>query len=163
MSRTTSTSVPNVSSEAFWSRPAAQRASTWAELRRRAPVSFQNPPDFGQVQSGKGFWAVARHADVLYVSRTPELFCSGRGVGMGQVSAEVMELNASFLVMDAPRHTKLRRVVSGAFTPKRVARLNEAIAVEATRIVDEFALEVAFAVEHWQQVAGWKQPAVHLA
>jgi cytochrome P450 len=57
---------------------------------------------------------------------------------MGQVSAEVMELNASFLVMDAPRHTKLRRVVSGAFTPKQVAWLNEAIAGEATRIVDEF-------------------------
>jgi cytochrome P450 len=138
VSKSTPTRVPDVSTEAFWSRPAAERASTWAELRRRAPVSFQNPPDFGQVQSRRGFWAVARHADVQFVSRNPELFCSGQGVGMGQVSAEVMELNASFLVMDAPRHTKLRRVVSGAFTPKQVARLNQAIASEAIRIVDEF-------------------------
>ena len=50
----------------------------------------------------------------------------------------MLELNASFLVMDAPRHTALRRVVSGAFTPRHVARLEHDIAAEATRIVDQF-------------------------
>jgi cytochrome P450 len=89
-------------------------------------------------RSPRGFWAVARHADVVHVSRNPELFCSGQGVGLGEVPIDLLELNASFLVMDAPRHTALRRVVSGAFTPKRVAQLENRIIDEAERIVDEF-------------------------
>ena len=35
--------IPNVSSFAFWSQPASVRAPTFAELRRSAPVSFQEP------------------------------------------------------------------------------------------------------------------------
>ncbi len=130
--------MPGVSDLAFWSRPASERASTFAELRRFAPISFQEPSDPGVVRSQRGFWAVTRLADVVHVSRNPDLFCSGQGVGLGEVPIDLLELNASFLVMDAARHTALRRVVSGAFTPKRVAQLEDRIAREADRIVDEF-------------------------
>src|SRR5580698_2112602 len=133
-----SASTPSVSSLAFWSQPASARALTFAELRRSIPVSFQEPSDFGMVRSARGFWAVTRHEDVVHVSRNPDVFCSGQGVGLGDVPVDLLELNASFLVMDAPRHTALRRVVSGAFTPKRVALLEDRIRVEAERIVDEF-------------------------
>jgi cytochrome P450 len=133
---TPKTSVPEISSLDFWSQPHSARAATFARLRQDAPVSFQAPSDFGTARSARGFWAVTRHADVQHVSRTPQLFCSGRGVGLGEVPIELLELNASFLVMDAPAHGKLRRVVSGAFTPKRVARLTDEIAEEANRIVD---------------------------
>ena len=90
------------------------------------------------VRSARGFWAVTRHEDVVHVSRTPEIFCSGQGVGLGDVPIDLLELNASFLVMDAPRQTALRRVVSGAFTPRRVGQLQDQIQSEARRIVDEF-------------------------
>ena len=126
----------DISGATFWSRPAAERAPVFAELRRRLPVSFQEPSALAP--GSRGYWAVTRHADVQHVSRAPELFCSGQGVGMVDIPPELLELNMSFLVMDAPRHTKLRRIVSGAFTPRRVAQLDEAIAVEATRVVDEF-------------------------
>jgi cytochrome P450 len=130
--------VPNVSSFAFWSQPAAVRAPTFAELRRSAPVSFQEPSDFGMVRSERGFWALTRHEEVVHVSRRVDIFRSGQGVGLGDVPIDLLELNASFLVMDPPRHTELRRVVSGAFTPKRVALLQAAIEEEAGRIVDDF-------------------------
>ena len=130
--------TPNVSSLAFWSQPASARALTFAELRRSMPVSFQEPSDFGMVRSARGFWAVTRHEDVVHVSRSPDLFCSGQGVGLGEVPVDLLELNASFLVMDAPRQTALRRVVSGAFTPRRVAQLQDRIQTEACHIVDEF-------------------------
>jgi cytochrome P450 len=133
-----SSATPNVSSLAFWSQPAVSRAKTFAELRRSSPVSFQDPSDFGMVRSARGFWAVTRHEDVVHVSRNPELFCSGQGVGLGDVPVDLLELNASFLVMDPPRQTALRRVVSGAFTPKRVGQLQDGIQTEAWRIVDEF-------------------------
>jgi cytochrome P450 len=123
--------VIGISSLEFWSQPDSERAVSFAQLRRDEPVSFQAPSDFGSVRSDRGYWAVTRHADVQHVSRTPQLFCSGQGVGMGDVPIELLELNASFLVMDAPSHSRLRRVVSGAFTPKRVAQLSDEISQEA--------------------------------
>src|SRR5262245_57051451 len=103
----------DISSRAFWSQPSSDRAATFAELRMR-PVTYQGPTNFDLVP-GRGYWAVTRHADVQHVSRNAELFCSGQGVGLADIPVEMLELNASFLVMDAPRHTKLRRIVSGAF------------------------------------------------
>jgi cytochrome P450 len=130
--------TPNISDREFWSLPASERAVTFAELRREQPVSLQAPSNFGLGRSGRGFWAVTRHSEVQLVSRNPKLFCSGEGVGMGEAPKELLELNASFLVMDAPEHTELRRIVSGAFTPRRVAQLQDQITAEATRIVDGF-------------------------
>jgi cytochrome P450 len=129
--------TPSISTKAFWSKPAEERAVTFAELRRSAPVSRQEPPDFGLAPQTRPFWAVARYEDVVHVSRTPDVFCSGAGVGLGNQPRRLMELNASFLVMDPPRHTELRRVVSSAFTPRRIAQLDHEISAEATRIVDE--------------------------
>src|SRR6266567_1879744 len=138
MSGGASAVIPGISGRSFWSRPATERAAAFAELRRAAPVSFQEPSDLGIAPSGNGYWAVTRHAHVQYVSRRPELFCSGRGVGLSDVPPELLELNASFLMMDAPRHTRLRRVVSGAFVPRQVALLEAGIAAQADRIVDQF-------------------------
>jgi cytochrome P450 len=133
----TDRTAPDISSRAFWSRPSWERAATFAGLRRDAPVSFQEPSTFDLVP-GHGYWAVTRYADLQHVSRSPARFCSGQGVGLADIPVELLELNASFLIMDAPRHTKLRRIVSGAFTPRRVAQLEEAIAGEGARVVDEF-------------------------
>ena len=129
---------PRISSRSFWARPAAERSATWTELREHAPVSFQEAPSLGARPSGAGFWAVTRLEDVQLVSRTPEVFCSSQGVGLSEVPQDLLELNASFLVMDAPRHTELRKVVSSAFTPRQVARLEDDITAQANRIVDEF-------------------------
>src|SRR5204862_2210143 len=52
---------------------------------------------------------------------------------------EFFEASLSFLAMDAPRHTKLRGLVSSAFTPRQVARIEERIRVNARRIVAEAA------------------------
>jgi cytochrome P450 len=129
---------PCVSSYAFWSQPAPQRARTFEELRRTDPVSFQDPPDFGVGAGSNSFWAVTRHADVTFVSRNPDLFCSRQGIGMGDTPADILELTAALPLMDPPRLTNVRRVVSGAFSPKRVAQLKDRIGAEAERIVDEF-------------------------
>ena len=47
----------------------------------------------------------------------------------------------SFLAMDNPKHDKLRKLVSAAFTPKQVRRLEDQIADAAREIVDSFAGE----------------------
>jgi cytochrome P450 len=129
----------NIADKSFWAHPATERVATWAALRRDAPVSFTTPSNAGLVRSAVGHWAVTRHADVQHVSRHPEIFVSGQGVGLSNVPQDLLELNASFLVMDAPRHTELRRVVSGAFTPRQVSRLESAIKAQANHFVDQFA------------------------
>lgn len=133
----TETGAPDLSPLGFWRQPAKERAATWAELRRNHPVSLQ-PAPHGTLIPGRPFWAITRHEDVQHVSRHPDVFCSGEGVGMADIPIEFLELNSSFLVMDAPRHTKLRRIVSGAFTPRRVKLLDELITAEAIRNVDRF-------------------------
>jgi cytochrome P450 len=92
-------------------------------------------------EENDGYWAVVRHSDIKYVSMTTDLFCSGQGVQMENAPQVFLDATQSFLAMDAPRHTKLRRLVSAAFTPRRVARIEDQIASQASRIVDEL-LEV---------------------
>ena len=70
-----------------------------------------------------GYRAVVRYDDIRRVSRDPKTFCSGQGVFAGDEPAEIREATLSFIAMDAPRHTKLRGLVSSAFTPRQIARI----------------------------------------
>jgi cytochrome P450 len=86
-----------------------------------------------------GYRAIVRHDDIRRISRDPQTFCSGEGVLAGDAPLEIREATLSFLSMDAPRHTKLRGLVSAAFTPRQVARIEEGIRRSAARIVSEAA------------------------
>jgi cytochrome P450 len=86
-----------------------------------------------------GYRAIVRYADIKRISRDPKTFCSGEGVLAGDAPLEVREATMSFLGMDAPRHTKLRALVSSAFTPRQVARIEEGIRRSAAEIVAELA------------------------
>jgi cytochrome P450 len=133
----TALATPAVFGRAFWSLPASERAASFAELRRVAPVSRQPASDVGP-GPGRPFWAVTRHAEVQHVSRHPELYHSSRGVALTETPDALLDLNGSFLVLDDARHSDLRRLTSAAFTPKRVARLAADIATQADAVVDEF-------------------------
>src|SRR6202035_3960465 len=126
----------------FWSRPALERDRAFAVLRREAPVSHHQPLEdiLGlQQRDERGYWAIVRYQDIRQVSRDPATFCSSQGVQFGDAPPEMLEASQSFLAMDAPRHTKLRGLVSAAFTPRQVARIEDGIAANARRIVEEAA------------------------
>lgn len=108
-------------------------------LRREAPISHHREPDdlLGLDREEQGFWAVVRYDDVRSISRDPERFCSRQGVQFADAPQEMLEASQSFLAMDAPRHTKLRGLVQKAFSPRRVARIEEGIVANARRVVDE--------------------------
>jgi cytochrome P450 len=126
----------------FWGRPADERDRVFAELRRDAPLSRHEPiedilglPDQGR----QSYWAIVRYEDIRRISRDPETFRSGAGVQFADAPPEFLEASQSFLAMDAPRHTKLRGLVSAAFTPRQVARIEDGIRINAQRIVDSAA------------------------
>jgi cytochrome P450 len=126
----------------FWGRGAEERDRYFAWLRREAPISRHSPPEdiLGlPEQERMGYWAIVRYDDVRRISRDPETFCSGLGTQFADAPPELLEASMSFLAMDAPRHTKLRGLVSSAFTPRQVARIEEGIRVNARRIVADAA------------------------
>ena len=121
---------------ALWLRP--DREGIFATLRAERPVSFHEV-GFPGFPATAGFWAIVRYADVVAVSCQPETFVSGRGVNVGDLTPELAEFFGSMIVMDAPRHTKLRKLVSWGFTPRVIRQLEEAVRVQARRIVDAVA------------------------
>ena len=129
----------DVSSLDFWSTDTETRERTFAVLRRDRPLSWHPPAEGGLLPptEGGGFWAVVTHRDITTVSRHADLFHSAPSVMLEEIPADIVEAAQSFLAMDAPRHTRLRRLVSSAFTPRQVARIEEQIRGQAAAIVDD--------------------------
>jgi cytochrome P450 len=133
---------PDLGSIDFWGEPAEQRDVYFEQLRREAPISRHEPPQdiLGLPDQGRmHYWAIVRYEDVRRISRNPATFCSGEGVQFADAPPEMLEASQSFLAMDAPRHSTLRGLVSAAFTPRQVARIEAGIRVNAQRIIEEAA------------------------
>ncbi|MGH3565125.1 MAG: cytochrome P450 [Pseudonocardia sp.] len=122
----------------FWGKTPAERERDFAILRDECPVSWHPPAEGAMMPpEGDGFWAITRHADIVAISKNAKDFSSAQGVMMENVPEDLLEASMSFLAMDAPRHTVLRKLISSAFTPRQVAKIDEQIQGQARRIVDE--------------------------
>lgn len=89
----------------------------WRRLRDEAPVYRNDRYDF---------WALSRFADIEAAHRDPVTFCSSHGtvlemMGPSKSPSEMM------IFRDPPEHTRLRSLVSRAFTPRRIAALEDHI------------------------------------
>jgi len=117
----------------FWLKPVPERLEHYRWMRDEDPVSWHGS---ATPHDGKGFWVAVRHEDIRHVSRTPEIFSSASGVVLmeGDPSEEALGVQ-SFLVMDAPEHTRLRALIQKAFSPRQVKLLEEQIMQDARTIV----------------------------
>ena len=131
----------DLSSLAFWQATAAERERTFAQLRAERPVSWHRPVEGRLIEdpNDQGFWAVTRHADLVEVTRRHEDFLSGEGIVFDSIPAELLDAAQGFIAMDPPDHTKIRRLLVSAFTPKQMARIEADIEANARRIVDAVA------------------------
>ncbi|MBM3671004.1 MAG: cytochrome P450 [Actinobacteria bacterium] len=103
----------------------------FARLRREAPVAWHSEA------TGKGFWSVTRHADVVDVNRETESMSSARFGNMIFDNESAEDLGGSMLVsMDPPQHTRYRRLVNRGFTPRMISRLEEFMEQIAARTLD---------------------------
>jgi cytochrome P450 family 142 subfamily A polypeptide 1 len=78
-------------------------------------------------------WVVSRYADVVNVSRHPELYCSSEGVRPKGAS------ELSLLAMDDPEHTRVRRLVNKGFTPRQIRQLLPHIRELSSQLAKEVA------------------------
>jgi cytochrome P450 len=92
---------------------------TYARLREEAPL-YRN--------DDRGFWALSRHADVMAAFRDSDTFSNAEGVSIDPAaSGPHAHKTMSFLAMDPPQHGRMRGLVSRAFTPRRVAEMEDRI------------------------------------
>lgn len=130
----------DLSARSFWERDFETRDKAFAHFRSENPVPYHRPYEstlLPPTDDTPGFWSVTRHEDCRYVSRNPQLFCSGKGVLMEDMPEIVITATASFLVMDGEDHRKLRGIVESAFTPRNVKKLSEWIDQQARERLDE--------------------------
>ncbi|RVX41959.1 cytochrome P450 [Nonomuraea polychroma] len=114
---------------------------TYRWLRDHDPVHWHEEHEVGDWPAGPGFWAVTRHADVVRVLRTPMEYSSW--LGATQIRdpdpADLSFIRRTMLNLDPPDHGRLRRIVSGVFTARRIERFRTGIAARARLLVDEIA------------------------
>jgi len=97
-------------------------------LRDHAPV--YQVPDFG-------LWAVSRYDDVMKVLRTPQVFSSAGFFSFFMGDLDPFPKGApAILGVDPPDHTRLRKLVNRAFTPRRVASLERHVREVALRLLE---------------------------
>jgi methyl-branched lipid omega-hydroxylase len=141
----------------FWEEPWAVREATFATLRAGRPIAFFDEPGIDvetviPIPPGPGYYAITRYADVVEISRHPELYCSGKsGSTIIDMPQELLEFFGSMINMDDPRHARLRRIVSTAFNPRMVRSVEDTIEQVGADIIEsvrakgecDFVTEVA--------------------
>jgi len=85
----------------------------WRRLRDDSPLYRNDRYDF---------WALSRFADVEGASRNPKVFSSAHGTVLELMSEQPIDMSM-MIFMDPPSHTRMRALVSRAFTPRRINSL----------------------------------------
>jgi len=74
-----------------------------------------------------GFYALSRYDDILRALRKPQIFSSAQGLTPTEDEIGKLGLPPTFIMMDPPDHTRLRRLIKEAFTPDTVKELEPTI------------------------------------
>jgi cholest-4-en-3-one 26-monooxygenase len=112
-------------------------------LRESDPVHWNPAPVqwSGCERDGAGFWSLTRASDVAAVASDLEGFSSGQGWYLNYETDSPVPLEAlqgMLTGMQPPQHTKFRSLLSKAFVPKTVNRLEDQVRLRMTRIIDRF-------------------------
>ncbi len=130
----------DLASRAFWAQPFDVREQAFAHFRREHPVAYHRayestllPPD----EDTPGFWSITKWDHCRQVSRDVDTFISGQGILMEDMPEVVTLATTSFLAMDGAEHRQVRGIVSQAFTPRNVRKIDGWIHGIAKDLVDE--------------------------
>ena len=108
----------------------------FAAHRREAPVYWHEPTD--NTPDGEGFWSVATHAETLEVLRDPTSYSSVTGGSrpFGGTLLQDLAISGQVLnMMDDPRHSQIRRLVSSGLTPRMIGLVEDDLRARARRLL----------------------------
>ena len=109
----------------------------FAVHRREAPVYWHEPTD--NTPDGEGFWSVASYAETLAVLKDPVTFSSVTGGGRpfgGTLLQDLAIAGQVLNMMDDPRHSQIRRLVSSGLTPRMIGLVEDDLRARACRLLD---------------------------
>ncbi|RJG11347.1 cytochrome P450 [Massilia cavernae] len=115
----------------------------FAKLRRESPCNWNPESD------GSGFWAVTKHADIVAISRQPEIFSSAYKYGghrifneneVGLVGGGDSAIGVPMISLDPPHHTEYRKLVMPAVSPARLGDIEQRIQARAERLISKIPL-----------------------
>jgi len=110
----------------------------FAVHRREAPVYWHEPT--ANTPDNEGFWSVATHAETLAVFRDPVTYSSVTGGTRpfgGTLLQDLAVAGQVLNMMDDPRHSHIRRLVSSGLTPRMIARVEDDLRTRTRRLLDE--------------------------
>jgi len=117
-----------------------------AELRKSAPIWWNEQPlGVGGFDDG-GYWVVTKHKDVKEISRRSDVFSSMEKSALprykeGTVGEQIARGKFVLLILDSPHHTHLRKIISRAFTPRAIELLRDELRQRAGAIAEAAAAE----------------------
>jgi cytochrome P450 len=123
----------------------------WRRMRDEAPVYYNEKLDF---------YALTRYDDVLDGLLATDTFVSSHGIMLEIITDEPYGI-PMMIMMDPPDHTKLRKLVARAFTPRRIADLEQKIVELCHELFDTVAGEDEF--DYIERFAGLLPPTVILS
>ncbi len=103
----------------------------YRRLREESPV-YRN--------EALNFYALSRYADVFGAIADYATYSSANGTVL-EIDPSMIEMYPIILFMDPPRHTRLRKLVSHAFTPRRIAALEPTVRALAVRYLDRIVAQ----------------------
>ncbi|MUL79584.1 cytochrome P450 [Mycolicibacterium sp. CBMA 226] len=115
-----------------------------AELRKSEPIHWVDVPGGTGGFGDKGYWLVTRYDDVKEVSKRNDIFGSAPDgaipVWPQAMTREAVDVQRAVLLnMDAPQHTRLRKIISRGFTPRAIGRLQAELSERAQKIAETAA------------------------
>jgi len=109
-------------------------------LRQEQPLWYHPPTDTEGNENG--FWVATKYEDVVAVSRDWQTYSSEKapeaesgGVMLPDIGPEG-GVGTMMLMMDPPQHTRYRKIVASAFTPRVIRLFEEQVRRRSREIVD---------------------------
>ena len=102
---------------------------TWKRMRTETPVYRNDRFDF---------WALSRFEDIEKASKDTATFSSTHGTVLEMMGPGMIGSN-QMIFMDPPEHTMYRSLVSRAFTPRRMALLDDYVRDVCAELLDGLA------------------------
>ncbi|MCV7281770.1 cytochrome P450 [Mycolicibacterium flavescens] len=127
------TATVDLSDPALWANGFPHELFT--RLRRETPVFHHPSNDRVAEQVKREFWVTTKHEHCLRLHRDTESFTASEGPLIQPL--ETFSAFPSIINMDPPDVNRRRKILSGAFTPRAVAKLEEGIRRRAKKMVDE--------------------------
>ena len=117
----------------------------FAVHRRDAPVYWHGPTE--HTPDGEGFWSVATYAETLAVLKDPVTFSSVTGGDRpfgGTLLQDLAIAGQVLNMMDDPRHSQIRRLVSSGLTPRMIRLVEDDLRARTRRLLDAVVPGEAF-------------------